>query len=285
MCRFVAYHGHPVLIADLLYRPRHSLVRQSMRAEYMSQPFNADGFGVGFYTEGHSTPCVVRSTMPAWSNRGLENLAHRLSSTHIFAHVRAASPGLAVQDTNTHPFCSGRFQFMHNGFINNFRGIKRKLQNMLCDSAWIGIEGSTDSEHAFAVFIDKVGGPLAEPTPSHLRRALVETLAVITDLDASSDSPGALVCNFAVTDGHSTVISRFATNTASPASLFYSVGTAYRLDGEDCDMLPCEDGHFGAVMVASEPLTRRTEDWLPIPPNHTITIEQNCAFVIEPILL
>jgi hypothetical protein len=49
VCRFVAYQGHPVLLADLLYRPRHSLVAQSYRAETMSQPFNGDGFGVGWY--------------------------------------------------------------------------------------------------------------------------------------------------------------------------------------------------------------------------------------------
>ncbi len=284
MCRFVAYQGQPVLIADLLYLPRHGLVRQSMRAEQMAQPFNADGFGVGFYTEGHAAPCIVRSAMPAWSNRGLENLAHRLRSTHVFAHVRAASPGLPVQDTNTHPFGSGNFQFMHNGSIGGVRNLKRRLQNGLSDAAWQSIEGSTDSEHAFALFIDRVGGPRATPSAGDLRQALVETLAAIRELDAASGAPPQpLVCNFAVSDGRSTVVSRYAANSAVPATLFYSAGVAYHLDGEDCDMLQRDEGPYGAVMVASEPLTRRAEDWIEIAPNHSLTISADGSIATSPI--
>jgi predicted glutamine amidotransferase len=224
--------------------------------------------------------------MPAWSNRGLESLAHRLHSTRIFAHVRAASPGLTVQDSNTHPFGHGRFQFMHNGSIDNFRYIKRHLQNRLSDAAWEGIEGSTDSEHAFALFIDNIGGPRAEPTPMKLRQALVTTLAQIVELDAACERPGALICNFAVSDGQSTVVSRFAANTNRPeASLYYSAGAQYLFDGKDCDMLPAEGMECRAIMVASEPLTRRTEDWLEIPPNHTITVAPDCSFALNPIRL
>lgn len=285
MCRFVAYHGQPVLIADLLYRPRHSLVRQSRMAEQMSQPFNADGFGIGFYTEGHCEPCVMRSAMLAWSNRAVENLSDRMRSARIFAHVRAASPGLHVQDTNCHPFSQGRFLFMHNGSIANFRHIKRRLQNMLSDTAWEGIEGSTDSEHAFALFIDNIGGPDAVPSAPELRRALAETLGEIAELDAATGSPGALTCNFAVSDGASTVVSRFSANNGVQSSLNYSAGCEYLYDGEDCDMLPPSDGDCKAVLVASEPLTRRPEDWKEIPPNHTITIDPTGCYQIDPIQL
>lgn len=285
MCRFVAYHGQPALIADLLYRPRHSLVRQSRMAEQMSQPFNADGFGIGFYTEGHCEPCVMRSTMPAWSNRAIESLAHRLRSARVFAHVRAASPGLPVQDTNCHPFDHGRFMFMHNGYIENFPRIKRRLQNALSDTAWSAIEGSTDSEHAFSLFLDKVGGPEAVPTTADLRRALVGTIGHILELEAAGGKPGALTCNFAVSDGSSTVVSRYAANDGLRSTLYYSVGCEYHYDGEDCDMLQSPDGNCTTVMVASEPLTRRAEDWVEVPPNHTIAIDPTGCWEIEPIRL
>ncbi len=133
MCRFVVYHGHPVLIADLLYRPKHGLVEQSMRSEQSFQSYNADGFGIGFYTEGFPNPCVIRSTTPAWANTGLQELSNRVYSTRIFGHVRAASPGLEVQTTNCHPFTAGRYQFMHNGAIGDFRKVKRQIQNALSD--------------------------------------------------------------------------------------------------------------------------------------------------------
>lgn len=281
MCRFVAYHGHPILIADLLYRPRHSLVRQSMRSELMSQPFNADGFGIGFYTEGEDKPCIVRTCAPAWSNRGMESIAQRLSSSRVFAHIRAASPGLPVQDTNCHPYGQGRFQFMHNGVLGNFRRFKRRLQNRLSEAAWEAIEGSTDSEHAFALFIDQAGGPYADLTTSGLRVALVGVLAQLMELDSQSGSPGSLVCNFAVSDGRSTVVSRFASRAENPASLFYSVGSRYLLDGEDGDMLPLHGDQPGAVMVASEPITRRPEDWIELPLNHTITIDAGGTVNVE----
>ncbi len=285
MCRFIAYQGHPVLIADFLYRPRHSLVRQSMRAELMSQPFNADGFGIGFYTEGEDKPCIVRTCAPAWSNRGMESIAQRLSSSRVFAHIRAASPGLPVQDTNCHPYGHGRFQFMHNGDLSNFRRFKRQLQNRLSDSAWEAIEGSTDSEHAFALFIDQAGGSQADLAASGLRHAIVGVLAQLMELDAQSGPPGSLICNFAVSDGRSTVVSRFASRSESPASLFYSVGSRYLLDGEDGDMLPLEGDRHDAVMVASEPITRRPEDWMELPLNHTLSIAAGGEICIEPIQL
>ncbi len=285
MCRFIAYQGHPIRIADLLYRPRHSLVRQSMHAELMSQPFNADGYGIGFYTDSEQTPCILRTCAPAWSNRGMENVAQRLNSSRVFAHIRAASPGLQVQDANCHPFGHGRYQFMHNGDLANFRRFKRRLQNGLSEIAWEGIEGSTDSEHAFAVFLDQAGGPQADLAAGAMRSALVGTLARLMELDAQSGPPGSLICNFAVCDGRSTVVSRFASRAERPASLFYSAGSRYLLDGEDGDMLPPEGERPGAVMVASEPITRRPEDWIELPLNHTLTIDADGAISLEPIRL
>lgn len=285
MCRFVAYQGPPVLIADLLYRPRHSLLMQSMRSELMSQQFNADGFGIGFYTQGEPTPCIVRACSPAWSNRGIESIAQRLHSTHFFAHIRAASPGMPTQDSNCHPFGRGRFQFMHNGFMENFCRFKRCLQRSLSDHAWEGIEGSTDSEHAFALFIDRIGGSKATKTASEIRCALVGTLKQLTHLNGSVGSNGAMICNFAVSDGISTVVARYAHNANRDASLFYSVGEKYILDGEDGDMLPIKEGvEHGAVIVASEPVTRRSEDWIELPINHTLTINAGREVNIEPII-
>lgn len=286
MCRFVAYQGHPVLIADLLYRPRHSLVQQSMHSEMLSQPFNADGFGVGFYTPGDPTPCVVRSTAPAWSNRSLESLSRRLSSERIFGHVRAASPGLPVQITNCHPFWHGHFLFMHNGAIEHFPRIKRRLQNALSDAGWESIEGSTDSEHAFALFLDAVGGAAATPTAEALRAAIVTTLARLGQLALEAGVPDAMACNFAVTDGRSTVVSHYARNIGRrSASLFWSAGARYVCEGDDGDMLPAADGHYRAVIVASEPLTRRPDEWTEVPENHTVTVRPDCSVVVEPIVL
>jgi glutamine amidotransferase len=284
MCRFLAYQGHPVVIADLLYRPRHSLVHQSQHSEQLPQPFNADGFGVGFYVGADPTPCVMRATGPAWSNRSLESLADKLSSQRLFAHVRAASPGLPVQVTNCHPFWHGRFLFMHNGAIEGFRKAKRRLQNALSDRAWELIEGSTDSEHAFALFMDEIGGGSAEPITAELRSALVRTLVRLREIVTAAGASDAMACNFAVTDGRSTVVTRYGHNLGrEPASLHYSAGSRYVCEGGDGDMRPGEDPRHGAVIVASEPLSRDASDWQPVPANHTVAIAPDGSLSIDKI--
>ncbi len=103
MCRFLTYAGAPLLLADLLYRPTNSLIMQSYHARERAEPLNGDGFGVGWYVpEIDPTPCVQRSISPAWSNRNLQNLASKTRASCLFAHVRAATPGMLrkMMETN-----------------------------------------------------------------------------------------------------------------------------------------------------------------------------------------
>jgi predicted glutamine amidotransferase len=286
MCRFVAYQGHPVVLADLLYRPRHSLVAQSSTSEEMSQPFNGDGFGVGWYApEVDSEPCVVKAAVPAWSSTNAKSLSTKIRSGLVFAHIRGASPGMAVQQTNCHPFSFGPFLFMHNGSVEHFARLRRRLQQGLSDRAFESIQGTTDSEHAFALFLDLIGDPDAPRTPADLRTALVATIARLTELARGVDASACLYLNFAVTDGVQTVASHCSVGTKSAASLYYSAGTRYVVDGEDGDMLETDAQRFGAVMVASEPLTRRPEDWKTVPKNHTLTIDSGLRLGLDPIAI
>lgn len=67
---------------------------------------NGDGFGLGWYPMGlgvsthmdrvDGEPCVFTSTGPAWNNINLANIAKSIVSPVVFAHVRAATPGLRV---------------------------------------------------------------------------------------------------------------------------------------------------------------------------------------------
>ena len=49
MCRWLAYSGAPVLLEDLLYKPKNSLVVQSLHSQLGAETTNGDGFGVGWY--------------------------------------------------------------------------------------------------------------------------------------------------------------------------------------------------------------------------------------------
>ena len=68
MFRFLCYRGADLLLADLLYRPEHLLIRQSHHAKERKEPLNGDGFGVGWYTapsKGTRSPSSsASSTIP-----------------------------------------------------------------------------------------------------------------------------------------------------------------------------------------------------------------------------
>ncbi|MFN5875845.1 MAG: class II glutamine amidotransferase, partial [Ignavibacteria bacterium] len=71
----------------------------------------------------------------------------------MFAHVRAASPGIPVEELNSHPFSCGKLMFMHNGVLGGYKQIRRRLLRSLNDTAYDAIQGSTDSEHMFGLFL------------------------------------------------------------------------------------------------------------------------------------
>jgi predicted glutamine amidotransferase len=70
VCRWLAYSGSPVLLADLLYGSEHSLIVQSLHARLGNEETNGDGFGIGWYGE-EDAPAVFRGIEPAWNDRNL----------------------------------------------------------------------------------------------------------------------------------------------------------------------------------------------------------------------
>jgi predicted glutamine amidotransferase len=147
MCRWLAYSGSPILLEELLYKPAHSLIDQSMHARMGATTTNGDGFGVGWYV-GDQPPGVFRAVGPAWSDRNLRELAGHVASPLFLAHIRA-STGTAVQQTNCHPFRHGRWLWVHNGMIRDFPTLKRDLVLAVDPSLYPAIEGSADSEVMF----------------------------------------------------------------------------------------------------------------------------------------
>ena len=148
MCRWMAYSGSPIPVAELLLKPKHSLIDQSLHSRMGATTTNGDGFGLGWYGVG-DTPGVFHSTEPAWNDRNLADLAKHLVSPLVFAHVRASTGG-AIQQTNCHPFRLRELavdaqradpRVRHGQARPGVRGGRRRSIPM--------IEGSTDSEMFF----------------------------------------------------------------------------------------------------------------------------------------
>ena len=147
MCRWLACVGSPVLVAEALYTPKHSLIDQSLHSRLGAETTNGDGFGIGWY-DAEPAPGVFRSIEPAWNDQNLRELGGHVRSHLFFAHIRAAI-GSAVQQTNCHPFRRGRWLSMHNGFVDGFSKFKRDLVLAVDESLYPEIRGTTDTEVLF----------------------------------------------------------------------------------------------------------------------------------------
>ena len=75
MCRWLAYSGSPVFIEEVLYKPEHSLIDQSLHSRMGAETTNGDGFGLGWYAPDANTPAVFHSIEPAWNDRNLREVA------------------------------------------------------------------------------------------------------------------------------------------------------------------------------------------------------------------
>ena len=147
MCRWMAWHGQPVLIDELLFKTQHGIVDQSLHSRMGAEPTNGDGVGVGWYGGGEG-PAVYHSVAPAWGDANLRELAAHVESPLFLVHVRAAI-GSPVQQTNCHPFRHGRWLFVHNGYVGDFEVIRRDLMWAIDPKLFAGIVGSTDTEVVF----------------------------------------------------------------------------------------------------------------------------------------
>ena len=169
MCRWMAYSGDPILAEELLFRPKHSMIDQSLHAELGEITTNGDGFGIGWYGDGNgTTPALFKSTHPAWNDRNLREVAGQIRTPLLFAHVRA-STGTPVQRSNCHPFRHGRWLWMHNGSLAGFQEVKRDLLMAVDPSLYPEIEGSTDTETLF--FLALTFG-LTDDPPAAVARAV-----------------------------------------------------------------------------------------------------------------
>lgn len=306
MCRFLIYKGcNDIRLSKLVTEPSHSILTQSYDSRLRldnRRPVNGDGFGVGFYTDPKlgPEPCVFTSTIPAWNCENLERLASKTCSKLIFAHVRATTEG-SLADNNCHPFQHHSLMWMHNGAVGGWNCIKRTLASSLSDKWFLKVKGGTDSEWSFALFLDLLEKEGVDPSSDAgpegfgqalLRKVMMKTIAKINEFVAAipeENKPAGLetrsLLNFAVTDGHTVVCTRYiSSKTDEPASLYFSSGTKWK-EGSTKGHFKMERHDKGAdiVLVASEPITFERHNWVSVPTNSVVTIHKQTV-LLHPIV-
>jgi glutamine amidotransferase len=109
-----------------------------------------DAYGFGYYKG--SDVLLGKRPSGAPAALALTQLAGAIDSEALLAHARYATVG-ALKDENTHPFRFRRWLFAHDGTVEAFREVKARLLAALPDFLRRNVEGDTDSEHAFMLFL------------------------------------------------------------------------------------------------------------------------------------
>lgn len=287
MCRLLAYLGPSISLDTILNQPEHSLIVQSYQPREMtSGVVNADGFGIGWYrSDSETDPFTYKNILPIWSDINLPELSRYIESGCILANIRSATPGQPTDLSNCQPFKYGRLLYTHNGFIANFRQtLYRPIRDLLNDTAYQLIGGSTDSEHIFGLFIHH----LLTASPPDLTgvssgmfdclgelefNALKTTLSTLTELASSVpvSSAEALTtsdrirfsANVIVSNGQQLIASRYSVGSVPP--------TLYWL--QDDPTFP------NSVIIASEPLF--AGNWHLCPEQSILTVGENLEIKIH----
>ena len=325
MCRWFAYISpeEPCLISDVLIDPANAISKQCSE-HYLPQLLphgeehelddapdkllrmrnsllNMDGLGIAWYTTAAGNylksvngprPALYKSQHPPINDFNFRSLCSNTETLCLFAHIRATS-GSVVTQVNSHPFVFGCHVFMHNGVISNFSTIRRDMAALLSYDAFCNVLGSTDSEHAAALYMTNLtsGGTKAtwekEYPLQDMLTAMNKTIVQIMELQqkhlGDKNTPNSL--NFCTTDGKKMVAIRFRNHaTEQPPSLYWSEFAGRTLnqkypgnpDGAEKvnEEATKEEERIGKhTIVASEPTTYDDSEW------HLIS--RNCALTVD----
>ncbi len=246
MCRWAAYAGEAIFLEEIVSRPEHSLISQSLHSDEGKTDTNGDGFGVAWYRD-RPAPGLYRDTYPAWSDPNLASLAQQVKSGLFLAHVRA-STGSATSRNNCHPFVHDNWSFMHNGMLGGYNGFRKQVDQMIPDALYPNRKGATDSEAAFLIALGD--GLEADP-----KAAMERTVAKLEALARERGEAPYMRFTAAFSDGKRLYAVRYASDTFAP-SLYLR---------KSCQ--------FDGLTLVSEPLDMGAFPWEEVPPNTFLTIE------------
>jgi glutamine amidotransferase len=261
MCRWLAYSGSPLLLEELLYKPEHSLIDQSLHGGLGPRTTNGDGFGVGWYGESE-TPSLYRGIDPVWSDQNLRELSQHIRPRLVFAHIRA-STGTPVQHTNCHPFRHGKWLWMHNGLINDFDEIKRELVLGIDPSLYPQIKGSSDTEIFF--FLALTFGLENDPV-----LGVERAVGFIEHVGTRCGIEYPMRMSVAATDGRNVWGFRYSTEGRSPSLFFSTRVDTLREQYPEVSVFQTVSDE--SRLIVSEPLSALEGAWNEVP-------ESTCAVI------
>jgi len=108
---------------------------------------HGDGWGMAWYESGE--PVIRKSPRRADTEAEFAKLAGEPVGDLGLVHLRWATPGLSIEERNSHPFRYGQYVFAHNGAIHP----QDRLPQMLPAAFEGQLAGTTDSERYFLLIM------------------------------------------------------------------------------------------------------------------------------------
>jgi len=261
MCRWIAYIGSPVYMEDLITKPGHSLIDQSLASREGFETTNGDGFGVGWYSEAPE-PGVYKSIEPAWNDRNLRQISKHIRSHLFMAHVRATT-GTPIQRTNCHPFCHGEWMLLHNGAIQQYNQLRRDMAFAVEPALYPTIEGTTDSELMFKLALTY--GLADDPIP-----ALERMTGFVEKLGRRHGVENPVQMTLGLSDGKRLIAVRYSSEHRS-RTLYHS----RRLAALKEFYPELDEFSDDSYAIVSEPLSEMSELWQSVPESSAVIVDSD----------
>jgi predicted glutamine amidotransferase len=148
VCRLLGYCAREeAAVADLIGE-------EGLGALIALSELHADGWGMAWHEAlgaANDEPVIRKSPLRA-DEPEFEKLARQPLSDLGLVHLRWATPGLAVNDVNTHPFRYGHFAFAHNGAVHP----QERLGEILPPEREAEVAGTTESERYLLLIMSRL---------------------------------------------------------------------------------------------------------------------------------
>ena len=268
MCRWNAYDGQPLVIAELLYRTKHGLIDESLHSRMGAETTNGDGFGVGWYLDARPHPsCPLPQRQPGMERRqpARAGRPHRIPPLPG-AHPRGRWESRPADELP--PFRHGRWLFVHNGFLDGFQALRRDLLLAVDPSLFRGIAGSTDSELLFhlALTFGLEGDPLG---------AMERAVGFVESKAREQGVENPVQMTVGISDGERLWAIRYSSEHQS-RTLFVSedVDALRQLHPENERLQRLKEGDR---VVVSEPLADLSGAWLEVSESTALALEDGAV--------
>ncbi len=237
----------------------------------------SNAVGIGAYSQDD----VLLQRFPRDANLTLESLAPKHESEALLFHGQRLPVGLSLEE-NTQPFRSRRWLFAHQGVVEGFDELRASLLAPVADFLKRQIRGETDSEVAFARFLQKLWdlGRADDPRleAEVAGRLLAETARELSQASARAGVARTSTVNLLATNGFIVVATRLGDRPLS-----YT-----RLEGTDhcevCGLTPStpesQPGVVAhrrrrSVVVASH--VKRPAGWVELAEGTTLAVETDLS--------